>query len=433
MPYFDERRETMARDELRLLQLERLQSTVSRAHRNVTFYRHIFDEHNITPEQFAGLEDLQRLPFTTREDLRESYPYEMFAVPLREIVRIHSSSGSTGPPTVVGYTANDLEHWTDLVARNLVATGVGADDVVQVFFGYGLFSGGFGLHQGAERLGASVLPASNADVRKQIAVMQDFRTTVLVGTPSYARQIAEMVASEDISAQSLSLRVGLFGGEQWSERIRELIEHNLLISAYDIYGLAELGGPGVAGECEKKSGLHIAEDSFIPQVIDPDTGELLEDGEEGELVLTAIEREAFPLLRYRTGDITSLTHEPCACGRTLARMSRVMRRTDDMIIVQGMKMFPDDFRQVIDELDIAGPRFRIVLDRQEGEDTVEVQIELSAPPASGVLAELDGQRKKVQERLRKHLRIPVSVRFVEPSSMPPMRGKDNVVEDNRQI
>ncbi|MFP3904365.1 MAG: phenylacetate--CoA ligase family protein, partial [Armatimonadota bacterium] len=281
---FDERHEAMARDELRLLQLERLQSSVNRAHRNVQFYRHMFDEHDLVPEQFISLDDLRRLPLTSKQDLLDSYPYGMFAVPLREIVRIHSSSGSTGAPTVVGYTANDLDHWTDLVARNLVAAGVGAEDVVQIFFGYGLFSGGFGLHQGAERIGASVLPASNADIRKQIAVLQDFRTTVLVGTPSYARQIAETVASEDISAQSLSLRVGLFGGEQWSEKTRQIIENNLLISAFDIYGLAELGGPGVAGECEAKNGLHIAEDYFIPEIINPDTTEPVPEGEEGELV-----------------------------------------------------------------------------------------------------------------------------------------------------
>lgn len=430
---YDATAETMPRDELEQLQLERLQSTIYRAYNNVQFYGRLMRELSLTPDDFTALEDLARLPFTTKRDLRESYPYGMFAVPLREVRRIHSSSGSTGTPTVVGYTANDLNHWTDLVARNLAAAGVTDEDVVQVFFGYGLFSGGFGLHQGAERIGASVLPASNADIRTQIAVMQDFRTTVLVGTPSYARQIAETVASSNISPQSLMLRGGVFGAEQWTETTRDIIETHLQITALDIYGLAELGGPGVAGECHHKCGLHIAEDHFIAEVVNPDTDEPVSNGQEGELVLTAIHKEAFPLLRYRTGDITSLDRQVCQCGRSHARMSRVFRRNDDMIIMHGMKLFPDDIRAVLDSVEGAGPRFRIVLDRVEGEDTMEVQIELSRPPASGLLSDLERQRHQAEEELRKRLRLPVRVTFLEPSSLAPLGEKTSMVEDRREL
>jgi phenylacetate-CoA ligase len=430
----DAANETMPRAELHQLQLERLQSTIHRTYRNVQFYGAVMREAGLTPDDFTSLDDLRRLPLTTKTDLRESYPYAMFAVPLREVRRIHSSSGSTGVPTVVGYTANDLEHWTELVARNLAAAGVNEDDVVQIFFGYGMFSGGFGLHQGAERVGASVLPASTAEIHKQIAVMQDFRTTVLVGTPSYARQIAETITASEVSAQSLSVRVGLFGGEQWTERTRQIIEDKLLITALDIYGLAELGGPGVAGECEHKCGLHIAEDHFIPEVIDPDTGERLDDGEEGELVLTAIDKEAFPLLRYRTGDITSLTREACQCGRTHARMSRVLRRTDDMIIIQGMKVFPGDIQAIVETMEgVAGPRMQVVLNRDGGEDTMEVQIELSRPPAGGRLSELDRQRHEAEELLRKRLGLGVRVKFVEPTSLAPLGEKTSAVVDKREL
>ena len=431
---YDVGNETMPRAELEQLQLERLQSTINRAYRNVQFYGGVMRDAGLTPDDFTSLDDLMRLPLTTKTDLRESYPYGMFAVPLREVRRIHSSSGATGVPTVVGYTANDVEHWTELVARNLAAAGVDEEDVVQIFFGYGMFSGGFGLHQGAERVGASVLPAATAEIRKQISVMQDFRTTVLVGTPSYARQIAETIAESELSAQSLSVRVGLFGGEQWTERTRQIIEDKLLIVALDIYGLAELGGPGVAGECEYKCGLHIAEDHFLAEVIDPDTGERLDEGEEGELVLTAIDKEAFPLLRYRTGDITSLTREVCTCGRTHARMSRVLRRTDDVIVIQGMKIFPGDIQAIVETMEgVAGPRMQVVLDRDGGEDTMEVQIELSRPPAGGRLSELDRQRHEAEELLRRSLGVAVRVKFVEPSSLAPLGEKTSAVVDKREL
>ncbi len=428
---YDPRNETMPREELAQFQLERLQSTTHRAYRNVQFYGNLMRELELTPEDFTSLDDLRRLPFTTKQHLRESYPYGMFAVPLREVRRIHSSSGSTGVAVVVGYTANDLDHWTSLVARNLAAAGVTDDDVVQIFFGYGLFSGGFGLHQGAERIGASVLPASTAEVRKQIAVMQDFRTTVLVGTPSYARQIAETIAESGVSAQSLSLKAGLFGAEPWSERSRGIIEDNLLITALDIYGLAELGGPGVAGECHHKCGLHIAEDHFIAEVIDPETGETLEAGREGELVLTAVHKEAFPLLRYRTGDITALDVAPCECGRTLARMRRVHRRTDDMIAIRGIKVFPADIQAEIEDMEGVGSRLQIVLDREGHEDTIEVQVELIRPPAGGGLSYLDRQKQEAQERLSDFLQVPVRVRFVEPNSLAPLGEKTTAVVDRR--
>ena len=428
---YDPPNETMPREELEQFQLERLQSTIYRCYRNVQFYGSLMRDLELTPDDFTTLDDLGRLPFTTKEHLRNSYPYGMFAVPLREVRRIHSSSGSTGVAIVVGYTANDLDHWTGLVARNLAAAGVTDEDVVQIFFGYGLFSGGFGLHQGAERIGASVLPASTADIHKQISVMQDFRTTILVGTPSYARQIAETIADSDISVQSLSLKGGVFGAEPWSERTRQIIEENLVITALDIYGLAELGGPGVAGECPFKCGLHIAEDHFIAEIIDPDTGEVLEEGREGELVLTAVHKEAFPLLRYRTGDITALHLAPCECGRTHARMDRVYRRTDDMIAIRGVKVFPGDIQAEIEDMEGVGSRLRIVLDREVHEDTIEVQIELTRPPAGGGLSSLDKQRQAAQDRLSDFLRMPVRVRFVEPSTLAPLGEKTTMVVDNR--
>jgi len=413
---YSPRYETISRDELLQLQLERLQATVNRAYKNVPFYRRRLDELKLQPEDFQSLEDLRKLPLTTKEDLRESYPYDMVAVPLREVVRLHLSSGTTGAPTVIAYTANDLEHWTELVARNLVAGGISREDVVQIFFGYGLFSGGFGLHQGAEAVGASVLPVSSAELRQQVQIMQDFRSTALVGMPSYALAIADAMVEMGIDPNSLSLRVGLFGAEPWSEKTRAEIESRLYIRAYDIYGLGEMGGPGVAGECPERNGLHIAEDHFLVEVIDPVTNEALPEGEEGELVFTTLTKEALPLLRYRSGDLSRLDAAPCSCGRTLARMARVSRRTDDMVTIHGINVFPADVAEVLAEFPEVGEHFQLVVDRPAGRDELEVRVELTELP-SDITKRLLKVRDAMSRRLGQVLGFEAKVSLLELRSL----------------
>lgn len=425
--------ETMPRREIEQLQLERLQATVNRVFRNVRFYGQMFEQENLVPEDFGTFEDLRKLPFTTKADLRSAYPYSMFALPLREVVRIHASSGTTGHPTVVGYTRNDLAHWTELTARNLVAGGVTKDDVVQVFFGYGLFSGGFGLHHGAEAIGASVIPVSSADIESQVKVMEDFRTTALIGLPSYALQIAQAVEVGDVDPNSLCLRVGVFGGEPWSEARRDEIEQRLRIRATDIYGLSEVGGPGVAGECECRCGLHISEDHFIVEVINPESGEPVADGEPGELVFTTVAKEAFPLLRYRTGDVASVTREPCACGRTFARMSRIHRRTDDMVIIHGQNIHPEDIAAVIAEIPGVGGAFRLIVDRVAGEDTLEVEVELSSDLADDTISAIERTDNELTERLSRSLGFELQVRLTEPRSLTANGEKSAQVVDRRSV
>lgn len=425
--------ETMPRADIAQLQLERLQATMSRVYRNVQFYRRMFEKLDLFPEDVAALEDLDKLPFTTKQDLRDAYPYAMFALPLREVVRIHASSGATGPATVVGYTRNDLDDWTELVARDLVAGGVTREDVVQIFFGYGLFSGGFGLHQGAERIGASVIPVSSADIESQVKVMHDFRTTALVGLPSYALHIAGARESMGIDPNSLCLRVGIFGGEPWSEETRAEIEARLMIRATDTYGLSEMGGPGVAGECDQRCGLHIAEDHFIVEVVNPHSGEAVAPGEEGELVFTTVRKEAFPLLRYRTGDVASVDFAPCACGRTFARMSRVHRRTDDMLIIHGENIFPADIASVIRQVEGLGPGFRLIADRLEGEDTLEVEVELSGALPVDTVRVIERLGEDLADRLQRLLGFEPTVRITEPQSLSQNAGRAAVVVDRRKL
>lgn len=406
------RYETLGRAELAQLQLERLQATINRAASNVPFYSRRLAELGLEPEDFQSPEDLRRLPFTTKEELRASYPYDMVAVPLREVVRFHLSSGTTGAPTVIAYTANDLAHWTDLVARNLAAAGVGRDDVVQIFFGYGLFSGGFGLHQGAEALGASVIPVSSLELQQQLQIMQDFRSTVLVGLPSYALTLARELERSGLDPNGLSLRVGLFGAEPWSEKTRKEIEARLYLEAFDIYGLSEMGGPGVSGECQYHSGLHLAEDHFLIEVLDPVTGEPVAEGEEGELVFTSLTREALPLIRYRSGDLSRISTEPCKCGRTSARMERVSRRTDDMLIVHGINVFPEDVAAVLKGFAELGSDFQLVAERQEGLDVLEVRAELVEMPS-----DVRAMHQLVRERLEQALGFEVRIALVEPGSL----------------
>ncbi len=431
--YWEPEYETLPLEELEQLQLERLQSTLNRVYKNVPFYRKRFDELGIDPEGFHSLDDVKDLPFTTKDDLRENYPYGMFAVPLREVVRIHSSSGTTGMSTVVGYTKNDIKNWSNLVARVLTAGGVTKDDVVQISFGYGLFTGGFGLHYGAEKVGASVIPISSGNTKRQIQIMQDYKTTALVCTPSYSLLIADTIREMGINLSALSLKYGLFGAEPWSEGMREEIEEKLKIVATDNYGLSEVMGPGVAGECLERKGLHINEDHFLVEVVDPDTLEPIPPGETGELVITTLTKEAFPAIRFRTRDLTRLIPEPCPCGRTSKRMSRVLGRTDDMLIIKGVNVFPSQIEAILCEIEGTEPHYQIVVERKGALDEVTVMVEVSE---SIFFDQMKRQREMVdmiKKRLASDLSVSVNVKLVERKSLERFEGKALRVIDKRTI
>jgi phenylacetate-CoA ligase len=431
--YWEEEKECMERGALEQLQLERLQSTLYRVGTHVPFYRKKFEQLRIDYDNFRSLGDLRRLPFTTKQDLRDNYPYGLFAVPLRDVVRIHSSSGTTGLATVVGYTRNDIKNWSHLVARILTAAGVTADDVIQVAFGYGLFTGGFGLHYGAEQLGASVIPISAGNTKRQIQIMQDFKTTALVCTPSYALVIADTLLEMGINPNGLSLRVGLFGAEPWSEAMRREINEKLGIMAMDNYGLSEIMGPGVAGECQECNGLHINEDHFLVEVIDPQTLEPVAPGENGELVITTLTKEAFPMIRYRTRDLTRLIEEPCPCGRTMRRIQRIMGRSDDMLIIKGVNVFPVQFEKVLFEMEETEPHYQIIVDRENHADRVTVLVEVNE---ALFFDEMRKQRLLVEHikgRLASELGIAVEVKLVEAKTLERTVGKSRRVIDKRQL
>ena len=423
--------ECMPREDIEQLQLERLQATLNRVYKSVTCYRNKFNQQGIVPEDVQSLADLVKIPFTTKEDLRLNYPYGMFAVPLRDVVRIHSSSGTTGKPTVVGYTKQDVKVWSNLVGRFMTAAGVTHDDVVQISFGYGMFTGAFGLHYGSEAIGASVIPMGSGNSEKQIMIMQDYKTTVLVCTPSYATTLADKMEKMGVDPKSLSLKVGLFGGEPWSEAMRREIEIRLAISATDNYGLSEVIGPGVAGECHLKCGMHLFEDAFIPEIIDPETCEVLPPGSVGELVLTTLTKEAFPMVRYRTRDITSLDYTPCACGRTSVRMKKTMGRSDDMLIIKGVNVYPSQIEEVLVAMEGCQPHYQLVVERKGAMDTLEVQIEVTE---NIFFDEMKMQRaflEKVEKRIESTLGVGASVRLVEPNSISRAEGKSVRVIDKR--
>jgi len=430
---WDPQHETMPREELQQLQLERLQATLNRVYKNVTCYRNKFNELGIVPEDVSSLSDLAKLPFTTKEDLRLNYPYGMFAVPLREVVRIHSSSGTTGKPTVVGYTKNDLKMWSNLVARFMTAAGVTHDDVVQIAFGYGLFTGAFGLHYGTESIGAAVIPMGGGNTEKQIMIMQDYKTTALVCTPSYAITIADRMEKLGIDPKTLSLKVGLFGGEPWSEAMRREIESRLMISATDNYGLSEVIGPGVGGECCCKNGIHISEDAFIAEIINPETGEVLPPGSVGELVLTTLTKEAFPMIRYRTRDITSLNYDKCDCGRTTVRMNKTMGRSDDMMIIRGVNVFPSQIEEVLIAIEGCEPHYQLVLDRKGTLDTLEVCIEVTENIFYDEMKKQKAFLEAVERKIEAVIGIGVTVKLVEPNSITRFEGKSARVIDKRKI
>ncbi|MHB9028831.1 MAG: phenylacetate--CoA ligase family protein, partial [Candidatus Latescibacterota bacterium] len=377
MGVWNKKAELIEREELDQIILERLQATLNRAVNNVPFYHDLFTRNGVAPEQVRTVRDLAKMPFTTRDNLVDHQPYGFFAVTLRDIARIHTSSGTTGRPVVVGYTRNDRAHWAECLARILCAIGIDSSDIVQISFAYGLFSGGFGLDMGAEHMGATVIPVSVGDVEQQIRIMLDYHTTCLFSTPSYAMQIAHVMSKKDIRSQQLSLTRGLFGAEPWSEEVRARIEESLGIKAYDIYGISELMGPGVAGECECRDGLHIWEDHFLPEIIDPESGAVLEPGKEGELVVTTLTREAMPLIRYRTGDITTLRYEPCACGRPHARIARIRNRKTDFIIVKGVNIYVRDVEDLLKRIFEIPVRYQIVVSRDDEGDTLELLIEVN--------------------------------------------------------
>jgi len=432
--YWEADKECMDREELEQLQLERLQSTLNRVYAHVPFYPKKFDALGITPEEIGSLSDLSRLPFTTKEDVRGNYPYGLFAVPLREVVRIHASSGSTETSSVVGYTRNDITMWSKLVARVLVAGGVTKDDVVQVSFRYGLFTGGFGLHYGAERLGASVIPASSGNTARQIQIMKDFKTTALVSTPSYAMLVADTIREMGISVSALSLKYGLFGGEPWSEKMRQEIQDALGIVATDNYGLSEVIGPGVSGECFERNGLHINEDHFLVEVIDPKTLQPVPPGQTGELVITTLTKEAFPMVRYRTRDLTSLLPGDCPCGRTGRRMSRLAGRTDEMLIIRGMKVSPAKIEALLFEIEGNEPNYRIVIDRKGAMDEVTVLVEAAGEDSFGEDRRHVGTTvETIRKRLTHELGVTVDVKLVERKTLEPVDGKMKHVTDLRKL
>ncbi|HXX81886.1 MAG TPA: phenylacetate--CoA ligase, partial [Thermodesulfovibrionales bacterium] len=425
--------ERMEREELQQLQLERLQATLHRVYMNVPFYRKKFDELGIDPDGFTSLSDLKDLPFTSKGDLMDNYPYGLFAVPLREVVRIHASSGTTGMSTVVGYTKNDIKTWSNLVARILTAGGITKDDVVQIAFGYGLFTGGFGLHYGAERIGASVIPISSGNTRRQVKIMHDFKTTALVCTPSYALLIADAISEAGLNVNSLSLKYGLFGAEPWSEGMRQEIQERLKIAATDNYGLSEVMGPGVAGECLERNGLHINEDHFLVEVIHPQTLQPVLPGEVGELVITTLTKEAFPVVRFRTRDLTRLITEPCPCGRTLVKMGRVMGRTDDMLIIKGVNVFPSQIEAVLFAIEGTEPHYQIIVDRKGALDEVTILVEVSE---AIFFDEMKKQRELIDliaRRLTSELGISVEVKLVEKKTLERFEGKAKRVIDKRKL
>jgi phenylacetate-CoA ligase len=428
---WDPLHECLDRKDLMRLQLERLRATLERVAK-VPCYRQKFAQAGIAAEDIRTLDELARLPFTTKEDLRQNYPYGMFAVPMRDVVRIHSSSGTTGKPTVVGYSRKDLSDWSDLVARFMTAAGVAADDIVHIAFGYGLFTGAFGLHYGAEKIGSAVIPMSGGNTERQIMILKDYGATVLVCTPSYALTLADRIEKMGYNPRTyLSLRVGLFGGEPWSEEMRREIEQRLNITATDNYGLSEIIGPGVAGECLFKKGMHIFEDHFIPEIINPETGEVLPPGEKGELVLTNIVQEAIPLIRYRTRDITRLHHESCACGRTLVRMEKTMGRSDDMLIIKGVNVFPTQIEEVLFQVEGCEPHYQLIVDRQGTLDTLEVRVEVNEHIFFDEMKKQRAFVEMLEKRLATNIGLHAKVKLVEPSSIPRHEGKANRIIDRR--
>jgi phenylacetate-CoA ligase len=423
----------MSREEMTRVQTDRLINTVKRVYHNVPFYREKMQKAGIEPSDIRSLEDLQKLPFTYKQDLRDTYPYGLFAVPLSEIVRIHASSGTTGRQTVVGYTRRDLDTWAEVMARTLTCAGGDKNSFIQIAYGYGLFTGGLGVHYGAERIGASVIPISGGNTKRQLQIMKDFGTTILACTPSYALYMAEEMEELGISRSDLKLKAGVFGAEPWSNGMRKQIEERLGIMAIDIYGLSEVIGPGVASECPYQCGMHIAEDHFIPEIINPETKEVLPPGSVGELVFTTITKEGLPLIRYRTRDLSSLNYEKCECGRTEVRMSKVTGRTDDMLIIRGVNVFPSQIESVLLELGETAPHYLLIIDRVGNLDTLEVWVEMTQNMFSDEVKCIEDIERKIRKELEGTLGISAKVKLVEPKTIERSEGKAKRVIDKRNI
>ena len=423
--------ETMPRSDLEALQLERLQSLLVRAYNNVQTYRRKFDGAGFDPRSLKSLADIARVPFTVKDDLRAGYPYGMFAVPLKEIVRVHSSSGTTGQVSVVGYTKGDIDRWADLMARTFACAGATADDIVQVTYGYGLFTGGLGAHYGSERLGALTIPVSGGNTKRQVQILQDFGVTVLACTPSYALLIAETAREMGIDPLGLPLRVGVFGAEPWSESMRTQIESELGVRAVDIYGLSEVMGPGVASECEHQAGLHVFEDHFLVEIVDPETFEPLPDGETGEVVFTTLTKEGIPVIRYRTRDISRIIPETCACGRTFRRIERVTGRSDDMLIIRGVNVYPSQIEQVLLGIPSVAPHYQVVLTKRGSMDYVEIHVEVAPEFAFDEVRELEALQRRVKSEIESVLAVSIAVKLVEPKSIARSEGKAKRVLDLR--
>jgi phenylacetate-CoA ligase len=433
MKYYS-KEESLSRQELRKLQDAGLKKIAAYVYERVPFYRKKFDEAGIKPADIKGVEDLSRLPFTTKSDLRDNYPFGLFAVPLSDLIRIHASSGTTGKMTVVGYTKNDVEMWADLIARCITMAGGTKDDIIHNAYGYGLFTGGLGIHYGAEKLGAIVIPVSGGNSQRQIKIMEDFGSTILTCTPSYALNLAETRKEMGADLKKMKLKAGIFGAEPWSENMRKEIEALWGIDALDIYGLSEIMGPGVACECLEKHGLHVFEDHFLPEIINPDTGEVLPPGSRGELVITTMTKEGIPLIRYRTKDITRLIPEQCRCGRVFSRMERISGRTDDMLIIRGVNVFPSEIEMVIMNIAGASPHYQIVVDRAEhGLDTLEVQVEVNEKTFSDEIKALEKLEKQITGEINSVLGIGVKVTLVEPKKIARSEGKAKRIIDKRKI
>ncbi len=425
--------ETLPRPELEALQTSRLRETVERLYQRVPFYQAKFEQAGIKPEMIRSIQDLERLPFTTKSDLRDNYPFGLFAVPQEEIVRVHASSGTTGKMTVVGYTKKDLASWAEVMARTLGCGGVTRRDLVQIAYGYGLFTGGLGMHYGVERVGATVIPISGGNTKRQLQIMMDFKTTVLACTPSYALYLSEGALEEGITVAQLPLRVGFFGAEPWSNKMRQEIEAKLGIKAIDIYGLSEIMGPGVASECLVQDGLHVCEDHFIVEVINPETGAVLPPGEKGELVFTCITKEALPLIRYRTRDISLIYPETCACGRTHRRMHRVMGRTDDMLIIRGVNVFPSQIESVLLEIGETEPHYQLIVDREGNLDDLEIWVEVSERIFSDEVKRLEELGAKIRREILSTLGVSAKIKLVEPKTIPRSEGKAKRILDRREV
>jgi phenylacetate-CoA ligase len=423
--------ESMPRKALEALQLERLQSLLVRVYANNPTYRRKFDDAGFDPSSLNSLSDISRVPFTVKDDLRASYPYGFFSVPLRDIVRVHSSSGTTGQVTVVGYTAGDIARWSELMARTFASAGATTDDIIQVTYGYGLFTGGLGAHYGSERLGALTVPVSGGNTKRQVQILKDFGVTVLACTPSYALLIAETAREMGIDPRDLPVRVGVFGAEPWSESMRHQIESELNLKAIDIYGLSEVMGPGVATECECQCGLHVFEDHFLVEIVDADTLEPVPDGEVGEVVFTTLTKEGIPVVRYRTRDISRIIPEPCACGRTMRRIERVTGRSDDMLIIRGVNVYPSQIEQVLLGIENVAPHYQVVLTKRGSMDHVEVHVEVADDFAFDEVRELEGLQRRVKTEVESALAVSIAVKLVEPKSIARSEGKAKRVVDLR--